>query len=282
MKLDVESLRAFRLVVDTGGFTGAATELGVTQSAVSWKIKRLEERVGVELLKRGAEVEATPDGRDLLVYADRMIAAHDDAVAHLNRSDLEGVIRLGMNEDIGAELVATVLASFGRAYPNVRLDVVVDNSGRIAEWFDDGTVDLALLQLTDGQIDPDDHKLWREPLRWVAGPQTAFDPGAEVPLISFGDGWLSLGDVTEALAIGGVRTRVAVECPSLSMYQAAVEAGLGVGVLNDHNITDTMQPWPAPKKAALPEVTYVVRTATHGDREALAALRAELIKALEI
>ena len=99
-------------------------------------------------------------------------------------------------------------------------------------------------------------------------------------MISFGDGWLGLDDVTEALAIGGVRHRVAVECPSLGMYQAAVEAGLGVGVLNDHNITEAMRPWPAPKKAKLPEVNYVIRTATHGDREALDALRAELTKAL--
>ena len=92
MKLDVESLRALRTVVEAGTFTDAGTRLGMTQSAVSWKIKRLEERVGLELVKRGAEIEATPDGQDLLHYAQLILDAHDEAVERLGRSDLAGVV----------------------------------------------------------------------------------------------------------------------------------------------------------------------------------------------
>ena len=52
LHLDVESLRAYLAVLDTGGMTRAAERLGMTQSAVSWKIKRLEERLGRPLLIR--------------------------------------------------------------------------------------------------------------------------------------------------------------------------------------------------------------------------------------
>ena len=50
MQLDVESVRTLIAVLDHGGMTAAADALGMSQSAVSWKIKRLEERVGRDLL----------------------------------------------------------------------------------------------------------------------------------------------------------------------------------------------------------------------------------------
>ena len=137
MKLDVESLRALQAVVDTGTFTEAGSRLGMSQSAVSWKIKRLEERVGMALVKRGQEIEATPDGRDLLLYADRIVSAHDEAVDHLSRSDLSGVVRLGTNEDLRGGELADVLARFGRTYPQISLEVRVELSGVVREWLDD-------------------------------------------------------------------------------------------------------------------------------------------------
>ena len=112
LKIDIESLRTLRAVVDTGSFTLAADALGMTQSAVSHKVKRLEERVGLDLVVRGAVVTATADGADLLRFADRIVGAHDEAVAHLTRSELEGSLTLGSNVigDQGAKRLATALA----------------------------------------------------------------------------------------------------------------------------------------------------------------------------
>ena len=63
VRLDVESLRVFRQLVVAEGFTAAAERLGVTQSAVSHKIRRLEERIGRDLLRRdGQSFVLTPDG----------------------------------------------------------------------------------------------------------------------------------------------------------------------------------------------------------------------------
>jgi DNA-binding transcriptional LysR family regulator len=285
VKLDVESLRALRLVAQRGGFTEAADELGVTQSAISWKIKRLEERAGVPLLKRGQIVEPTPDGHDLLAYADRMLEAHDDAVAHLTRSDLEGVVRLGSNEDLHTGELVEVLARFGRAYPNIRLDVRFQLSGIVVEWVEDGDVDLGLVQIVDGGPDgpePDDVVLWTDPLLWVCAPDVEFDPSQVVPLVSFGPGCAYLAQVDEACARAGLRTRVALECPGLSGLTAAVEAGLGVAAINSRLVTDAMVEWAnAPAAAELPHISHVIRTGSHGDREVLEVLRAELVRALE-
>ncbi|MGI9606948.1 MAG: LysR substrate-binding domain-containing protein [Acidimicrobiales bacterium] len=280
MKLDVESLRALRSVVDTGTFTEAATRLGMTQSAVSWKIKRLEERVGLELVKRGSEIEPTPDGRDLLLYADRMLDAHDEAVEHLSRSDLEGVVRLGANEDLRGGELADVLARFGRVYPQIHLDVRVHLSGIVHEWLDDGEVDLAVVQIPTTDTRPDDVVLWTEPIHWAHGVAHRFDPEELVPVVTFGPGLVYLDAHVEALSGGGARARTVLECPMLSGVQAAVEAGLGVAALNSRNLTDQMIVWDASDRFPLPELSEVIRTGVGGDPEILGALRDTLTAAL--
>ena len=81
MRLDIESLRTFRAVVDSGSVTHAASQLNLTQSAVSWKMKRLEERLGSPLLVRdGRNMTLTELGSELLVHAEQIVSAHDDAV----------------------------------------------------------------------------------------------------------------------------------------------------------------------------------------------------------
>jgi len=276
VKLDVESLRALKMVVDTGTFTEAASRMGVTQSAVSWKIKRLEERVGLELVKRGSEIEATPDGRDLLHYAERILEAHDEAVEHLSRSDLEGVVRLGTNEDLRGGQLADVLARFGRMYPQVRLHVRVHLSGQVREWLDDGEVDLALVQIPVADSEPDDIVLWRESLQWYRGQNQTFDPAEPLPVVTFGPGLVYQEVSEETLNNGGVRWHNVLECPMLSGVQAAVEAGLGVAALNPRNLTDHMVPWEHSDRFPLPELSEVIRSGTVADADVLAALKESL------
>ena len=280
MKLDVESLRALTAVVETGTFTDAAAALGMTQSAVSWKIKRLEERVGHELVKRAQEMEPTLDGRDLLVYAERILEAHDEAVEHLSRSDLAGVVRLGTNEDLRGGELADVLARFGRMYPHIRLEVRVQLSGAVREWLDDGEVDLAVVQIEANDVRPDDVVLWTEPLQWVHGAGLEFEREAPIPVVSFGPGLVYLDAAEESLRHGGNRWRTVLECPMLSGVQAAVESGLGIAALNTRNITSGMVVWAESSEHPLPQLSEVIRTGEGGDADVLAALRDALTTAL--
>ena len=282
VRLDVESLRVFRELVAADGFTAAAERLGVTQSAVSHKIRRLEERIGVELLRRdGQQFVLTADGRELLGHADEIVAAHDAAVDALQRSAVTGTVRLGCNEEVAATALAEVAERFGRTHPEVSLAIRVHDSAYVAEWLDAGEVDVALIQVLDtpGALRDDDEVWRRDELSAVQAAHAAFDTADDVPLISFGERCLYEPFFGAAMAAAGRSYHRVMECPSIQGVQAAVTAGLGVAVLNTPNITDDMRSWRG-ADLGLPSVAFVLRRAGESG-DAVDALCTHLASALE-
>ena len=91
--LDLDLLRGFVTVAERGGFTAAGTALGLTQSAISLKVKRLEDILGKRVLERGARgVALTREGETLLAYARRMLALNDEAVRRTKDLAAGGVL----------------------------------------------------------------------------------------------------------------------------------------------------------------------------------------------
>src|SRR3981189_1288006 len=100
---DLELLRSFVSVVDSGGFTRAGERVHRTQSTVSQQIKRLEDDVGPPLLNRNAK-DGTPTeaGERLFAYARRLLSLAEEARDVLARPGNEGAVRLGIPEDFAA------------------------------------------------------------------------------------------------------------------------------------------------------------------------------------
>jgi len=94
--LEIDLLRSFVAVAAHRNFTHAARAIGRTQSAVSLQIKRLEDIVGKRLFERSRQsVSITHLGEGILVYANRILAANDAALSHIQRPEAEGLVRLG-------------------------------------------------------------------------------------------------------------------------------------------------------------------------------------------
>src|SRR5438552_15193418 len=122
--LDPELLKAFVAVADSRSFTRAASQLSRTQSAVSMQIKRLEDRLGVELFVRTkANVDLSAAGEGLLGYARRILALNEEAVGRLAERRIEGVVRLGVMDDYGTSVVPPLLASFLAGYPRIHIEM---------------------------------------------------------------------------------------------------------------------------------------------------------------
>src|ERR1700740_3809976 len=79
---DFKAIETFMWVVTLGSFRGAAQKLNTTQPAISQRIAQLEREVGVKLLQRDRrQVLPTPSGRQMMVYAEKLIGMRSEMLA---------------------------------------------------------------------------------------------------------------------------------------------------------------------------------------------------------
>ncbi len=141
--LDYSSLSALAAVVREGSFERAARALNVTPSAISQRIRLLEERVGCALVVRGQPCQATPAGRRLCHHVDRVRLLEQELQEALPSLAPEGVARVALPVAVNADSLATwfapTLAAFA-ANAAVLLEVAVDDQDHTAEWLRTGAV----------------------------------------------------------------------------------------------------------------------------------------------
>src|SRR3954464_15980731 len=95
--LDIDQLRTFVAISDTGSFTKAADIVHKTQSAVSMQMKRLEERLGRPIFARdGRCCKLTARGERVLDVARRSLTLNIEALAAFSEAELTGRVRLGV------------------------------------------------------------------------------------------------------------------------------------------------------------------------------------------
>lgn len=281
MNLDVESLRTFLAVLDHGGMTSAATHLGLSQSAVSWKIKRLEQRVGKPLLVRdGHSLRPSSDGRSLIDDARSIVELHDRAVTRLTCSDLTGTVRLGSNSEVDPARLSLVLGRFKRSHPGAAIEFASLPTARLTEMVAGGELDVALIQVDDEARLPDDIVLWSDELVWATCCELPHDDGV-IPLVTFGaecfyrpisEPMLTKHDIEYAIAFSG---------PSNLGVRSAVAAGLGVAVLGSRMLGGDIVEWDRGQSLdPLPCVHQVVRSAPGDHTSIVTALVGAIIAEL--
>jgi LysR family transcriptional regulator (chromosome initiation inhibitor) len=147
MTLDYAQLAALAAVVGEGSFERAAQRLHVTPSAVSQRIRQLEERIGAVLVQRGTPCSATPAGLPLLRHAERVALLEADLAASLPGLQRErgvaaarSTLRVAVNADSLATWFVPALARFGRAQPQVQLDLVLEDQDHAGELLRRGEV----------------------------------------------------------------------------------------------------------------------------------------------
>ncbi len=273
MQLDIESLRTLLAVLDHGGMTRAAEQLHMSQSAVSRKVQRLEDRVGRPLLIRdGHDLRPTRDGRALLADARTMIELHDRTVARLESSDLTGTVRLASNGEVNACQIASLLGMFKLRHPGARVEFTLDHTGSLGGHVDDGSIDIAIVQVTEERIRPTDHVLWPEDLVWTTSAAETFDM-SPVPFIDFGLHCYYNSFTHTILNDAGVDFATVFSAASSVDVRAAVEAGIGVAVLGSRYVGGDVVEWTPPVELApLPKVFQILRTVPGERPEAVAAL----------
>ena len=144
---DFKAIETFLWVVTLGSFRGAAQKLNTTQPAISQRIAQLEREMGVQLLQRDRRAIApTPAGRRLMLYAEKLIGLRSEMLASVgDRSEMRGVLRLGVAETIVHTWLSQLIKSVNHAYPNLTLEIEVDITSNLRARLLAQEIELALL-----------------------------------------------------------------------------------------------------------------------------------------
>ncbi len=265
--LEIDLLRAFVAVAETGSFTAAAEIVGRSQSAVSQKVLRLEDILDRRVFDRTSRsLSLTRDGERLLVAARRMLEFNDTVMRELREPPAAGTLRLGISEDFIPGQLPGLLARFSRRYPGVHLDLMTGLSCDLLAAFDDGQID-AVIAKRDGTAQRG-RVIWREPLVWMAAAdyQLDFTQPARLVMLRPPCTYMEL----MIASLDAVRRDWVAVCTASSLMgvQAAVAGGLGVTVLGRSFVQDGMQVLHAPEHwPSLPmtEITIIGEDAAAAD-----------------
>ncbi len=243
---DLDILRSFVAGIELGTFAKAAERVGRSTSAVSAQIKKLEEQAGRPIFRKaGRGLALTEAGETLLAYAHRLLDLNDEAVTAVQGMELEGWVRLGLQEDFGEALLPEVLGRFARAHPKVRIEARVVRNVELMERVRSGRLDLALAW-SNGERTAHCELVGEVPMCWV-GPvdgriDWTIESGEPMPLATLEAPCLLRTAATKAMDGVGLGWRVAFVSPSLGGLWAATAAGLGITVRTPLGLPGTLRP----------------------------------------
>lgn len=162
--LDLDAVNAFVLVADLRSFTRAAEATGTTQSAISLKLKRLEQHLGRQLVERTPRlVRLSTEGAAFLDRARDLLAAHDRAV---NGDAVVRRLSFGISDHAAGPELAVLLARINGYDPSLRLDVRIGASRDILPLFDRGELDAIIVRREGDRRDGE--TLLRDRFGWFA------------------------------------------------------------------------------------------------------------------
>jgi len=238
--IDVDQLRTFIAIAESGSFTKAADVVNKTQSAVSMQMKRLEERIERPIFARdGRASKLTEDGQRLLDYARRIVKLNIETLAAFSDAELSGRVRLGVPDDYADRYLPEIMARFSRAYPGVELTVVCEPSIDLLDRIDANELDLAIVTNCESKRASETFR--SERLLWVTSGRHSTHLEERLPL-ALGRPTCSWRRVAvERLEAIGRPHRILFSSSSAGAVAAAVLAGLAVSVLAESGLRPGMR-----------------------------------------
>lgn len=274
--LDIDLLRTFIAVAETGTFTGASERVLRTQAAVSQQMARLENSLDRKLFERTTRSMAlTSEGEMLLSYARRLVDLNHEAVIHVTGAEASGSLRLGVCEDIIPRQLPRLLSRFTAMHPRIEFYLHTNLSTRLKEMLNKGELDLVIAKRAD--VDSlNGRVVWREPLVWFASKEYVLEKDASIPLVLLPQPCSYRELVFQSLREAEVQHHVACTSHSMMGLQAAVAGGLGVSVLGRSFVQDGLCELPPDRLPELPQTEIAV----YGESSASAAASEPLVEYL--
>ncbi len=228
--LDVDQLKTFLAIAESGSFTKAAESVNKTQSAVSMQMKRLEETLGRALFERnGRGSRFTLEGERFVEHARKLVALNNEIVASYTRPELSGTVRFGTPDDYAEFFLPDALARFSRTHPMVTVDVECVSTGNLLERINRGELDMAMVTFCGSCIEGE--VLRREQLRWVGSARHSAHAQMVLPLAAAEHGCAWRKAATAGLENAKRDFRVAFTSANRAAIDSAVLAGIAIAAM---------------------------------------------------
>ncbi|MCG6885767.1 MAG: LysR family transcriptional regulator [Proteobacteria bacterium] len=243
-------LQVFQTVARLLSFTKAAEELHMTQPAVTFQVRQLEEQFNTRLFDRTHNrISLTEAGQRVFQYADQIFVLYaemDNAVRELT-GDVSGVLMLGASTTIAEYMLPVLLGDFKTKYPDITIRLKVANTDGIVSQVENNTIDLGVVEAPVNNKNLVVEKCRTDHLVLIVSPKHELAGEAVVPIQRVADfpficreeGSGTREVMIESMEQAGMPAnslKIAMELGSLEAIKGAVEAGMGISILSSATI----------------------------------------------
>ena len=255
MSFSDSRLRVFHAVARHLSFTRAAEELKLTQPAITFQIRQLEDHFETRLFDRQRNrIALTTAGKTVFEYADRILELYRETekTIHEMTGVTQGVIRLGASTTIGEYLLPRILSGYHQLFPNVQVRMTVHNTRMVVRKLEDATIDMGMVE---GPVN--NHNITVDPciddeLLVILDPKNPLAKLDEISLvrlekasfISREEGSGTRAVLEESFSKAGLpynRLNMVLELGSTEAVKSAVEGGVGFGIVSSASLRKELQ-----------------------------------------
>ena len=253
--MDIQNIRAFLMVVETGSFSRAAERLFLTQPAISKRISTLESSLNCQLFDRlGKTVQLTQTGKALIPSYQRILAEINESerIVSTLRTSVSGHLKFGTSHHIGLHRLPPKLREYSRHFPEVELDIQFMDSEQAAALILKGTIELALITLPDTTDKPfSTIPIWTDSMKCVsandhvlAKQQTVTRKDLSRHGVLIQSHSTHTRDIIDRALKLDKKTKIIMESNYLETIKAMIQNGLGWGVLPESMIDESLHRLP--------------------------------------
>jgi DNA-binding transcriptional LysR family regulator len=251
--VDLRQLEMAIAVADNASFTRASQQLYVAQSAISRKIKLLEEELGEPIFKRvNKKVYVTPAGQTLLRYARGIFLDMRNAkleiseIAHLER----GQLRVGAGMLACTYILPPVLEKFKALHPRIDLGVITGPTDFLLSKLSDNLIELGVLTLPIKHADLQVVPLITEEMVVITNPKHPVlsqknsmnaEELRDYPLILFPKGARTRDVLDGFFRDAGITPRIVMEAENVALIKPFVKIDLGISIVPIRAVAEELQ-----------------------------------------
>ena len=255
--IPIETLRSFVKIAELGSFTQAGEQLARSQSAISLQIKRLESLIEQPIFyRKGHNFELTSSGKTLMRYATQILQLNDNALNELGNKLVVGKVRFGIPSEFAIALLPKIVANFVRENPQITLEVMCDLSRNLNNDIKLKKYDLILSLLDENHpfdepkpnnISQRKHYSKNDRLVWVSSSRYIANDEEPIRLIVAPEGCIYRKRGIKHLNASNIPWQIVYTIMDISGMQAAIEEGLGITVLAESAVPDSLTIIPPPR-----------------------------------